>query len=150
MRESLIFHLRHHVRFYLAALLGMLAFVAARRTGNPFPLAVAGDVLEAGLAQAKATLGVRAEIGTQAFAELLEKQAELSTQLGEKIRERAQEFSALAAEVQESVGSFAVAATHPARSENGRHAARTAAPENHGRAGRARHLRVVQTYGGAP
>jgi len=55
-----------------------------------FQYAVAGDVLEAGLAQAKATLGARAAIGTQAVAELLEKQAELSTQLSEKIRERAQ------------------------------------------------------------
>ena len=92
-----------------------------------FQYAVAGDVLEAGLAQAKATLGARAAIGTQAMAELLEKQAELSTQLGEKIRERAHEFSALAAEVQESVGSFAAAATHRARAENGRHASRKAA-----------------------
>jgi len=87
-----------------------------------FQYAVAGDVLEAGLAQAKAALGARAAIGTQAMAELLEKQAELSTQLSEKIRERAQEFSTLAAEVQESVGSFAAAATHRARAENGRHA----------------------------
>jgi hypothetical protein len=92
-----------------------------------FQYAVAGDVLEAGLAQAKATLGTRAAIGTQAIAELLEKQAELSTQLSEKIRERAQEFSALAAEVQDSVGSFAAAATHRARGENGRHASRKAA-----------------------
>jgi len=95
-----------------------------------FQYAVAGDVLEAGLAQAKATLGVRAAIGTegtQALAELLEKQAALSTQLSEKIRERAQEFSALAAEVQESVGSFATAAAHRARAENGRHASRKAA-----------------------
>ena len=92
-----------------------------------FQYAVAGDVLEAGLAQAKATLGARAAIGTQAIAELLEKQAELSTQLSEKIRERAQEFSALAAEVQESVGSFAAAAEHRARAENGRHASRKAA-----------------------
>ena len=92
-----------------------------------FQYAVAGDVLEAGLAQAKATLGARAAIGTPAVAELLEKQAELSTQLSEKIRERAQEFSALAAEVQESVGSFAAAAEHRARAENGRHASRKAA-----------------------
>jgi len=92
-----------------------------------FQYAVAGDVLEAGLAQAKATLGARAAIGTQAVAKLLEKQAELSTQLSEKIRERAQEFSALAAEVQESVGSFAAAAEHRARAENGRHASRKAA-----------------------
>jgi hypothetical protein len=75
-----------------------------------FNYAVAGDVLEAGLAQAKATLGVRTAIGSQAIADLLEKHAEIGTQLTEKIKERAQEFSALAAEVQESVGSFAAAA----------------------------------------
>jgi hypothetical protein len=92
-----------------------------------FQYAVAGDVLEAGLAQAKATLGARPAFGTQAIVELLEKQAELSTQLSEKIRERAHEFSTLAAEVQESVGSFAAAATHRARAENGRHASRKAA-----------------------
>ena len=92
-----------------------------------FQYAVAGDVLEAGLAQAKATLGMRAAMNTEAIAELLEKQAELSTQLSEKIRDRAQEFSALAAEVQESVGSFAAAAAHRAKAENGRHAARKAA-----------------------
>ena len=102
---------------------GLLAFERFAR----FQYAVAGDVLEAGLAQAKATLGARAAIGTQAIAELLEKQAELSTQLSEKIRERAQEFSALAAEVQDSVGAFAAAATHRARAGNGRHAARKAA-----------------------
>ena len=37
-----------------------------------FNYAVAGDVLEAGLAQAKATLGARSAFGTQAIAELLE------------------------------------------------------------------------------
>ena len=92
-----------------------------------FQYAVAGDVLEAGLAQAKATLGMRADIGTQAIAELLERQAELSTKLSEKIRERAQEFSTLAAEVQESVGSFAAAATHRARGNGRAHSGRKAA-----------------------
>ena len=93
-----------------------------------FQYAVAGDVLEAGLAQAKATLGVRTALGTRAVAELLEKQAELGTQLSEKIRERAEEFSTLAAEVQESVGAFAAAANHRARAGNGRsHAARKSA-----------------------
>jgi hypothetical protein len=93
-----------------------------------FHYAVAGDVLEAGLAQAKATLGVRTAFGTQAIAELLEKQAELGTQLSEKIRERAEEFSTLAAEVQESVGSFAAVANQRARGNNGRaHAGRKAA-----------------------
>lgn len=43
MRESIAFHLRHHVRFYSAALFGLLVFFAARRAGNPFPLAAAGD-----------------------------------------------------------------------------------------------------------
>ncbi|HYB34218.1 MAG TPA: phasin family protein [Steroidobacteraceae bacterium] len=75
-----------------------------------FHYAVAGDVLEAGLAQAKAALSARAAVGTQAIADLLQKQAELGTQLSEKLRARAQEFSALAAEVQESVGSFAAEA----------------------------------------
>jgi len=49
-----------------------------------FHYAVAGDVLEASLAQAKATLGVRTAFGTQAIAEMLEKQAELGTQLTER------------------------------------------------------------------
>jgi len=84
-----------------------------------FHYAVAGDVLEASLAQAKATLGVRTAFGTQAIAEMLEKQAELGTQLSEKIRERAEEFSTLAAEVQESVGSFAAFET-PRRRPRGR------------------------------
>jgi hypothetical protein len=92
-----------------------------------FQYAVAGDVLEAGLAQAKATLGMRSAMNTQVIAELLETQAELSTQLSDKIRARAQEFSALAAEVHESVGSFAAAAEHRARAENGRHTSRKAA-----------------------
>jgi hypothetical protein len=93
-----------------------------------FHYAVAGDVLEASLAQAKATLGVRTAFGTQAIAEMLEKQAELGTQLSEKIRERAEEFSTLAAEVQESVGSFAAVANQRARGNNGRaHAGRKAA-----------------------
>jgi hypothetical protein len=87
-----------------------------------FNYAVAGDVLEAGLAQAKATLGARAAIGTQTIADLFEKQAEIGTQLSEKIKERAQEFSALTAEVQESVGSFAAAAANRAS-----HAAKKAA-----------------------
>jgi predicted phage-related endonuclease len=72
-----------------------------------FHYAVAGDVLEAGLAQAKAVFGARAAVGTEAIAELLQKQAELGTQLSEKLKARAQEFSTLTAEVQESVGSLA-------------------------------------------
>jgi phasin protein len=90
-----------------------------------FNYAVAGDVLEAGFAQAKATLGARSSFGTQAFTQLLEKQSELGTQLSEKIRERAQEFSTLAAEMQESVGSFAAASAHRSRG-NGRSARKSA------------------------
>jgi hypothetical protein len=92
-----------------------------------FNYAVAGDVLEASFAQAKATLGARAAFGTQAFADLLEKQAELGTQLSEKIHERAQEFSSIAAEVQDSVGSFAAAATHRGRGNGRSHSGRKAA-----------------------
>ena len=72
-----------------------------------FHYAVAGDVLEAALAHTRATFGTRAAVGTQVVAELLQKQAEVGTQLSEKLRARAQEFSALAAEVQESVGAMA-------------------------------------------
>jgi hypothetical protein len=80
-----------------------------------FNYAVAGDYLEAGLAHAKAALSARAAVGTQAVADLLAKQAELSNQLSEKLRARAQEFSTLASDVQESVSSFAAdAATRAA------------------------------------
>jgi predicted phage-related endonuclease len=72
-----------------------------------FNYAVAGDVLDAGLAQTRAALGVRASAGTQVIAELLQKQSEIGAQLNEKMKARAQEFSSLAAEVQQSVGSFA-------------------------------------------
>jgi hypothetical protein len=80
-----------------------------------FNYAVAGDVLEASLAQASATLGTRAAQGTQAIADLLQRQAELGNQLSEKLRARAAEFSALAVAVQESVGSFAQAASQRAK-----------------------------------
>jgi hypothetical protein len=72
-----------------------------------FNYAVAGDVLEAGLAQTQAVIGVRAAAGSQAITELLHKQAEIGTQLGEKMKARAQEFSSLATEVQQSVGAYA-------------------------------------------
>ncbi|HYB65948.1 MAG TPA: phasin family protein [Steroidobacteraceae bacterium] len=75
-----------------------------------FNYAVAGDYLEAGLAHARAALSARAAVGTQAVADLLGKQAELSNQLSEKLRVRAQEFSTLASEVQESVSNFAAEA----------------------------------------
>jgi phasin family protein len=72
-----------------------------------FHYAVAGDYLDAGLAQAKVALSTRAAIGTQAVADLLTKQAELSSQLSDRLRARAQEFSNLASEVHESVSNFA-------------------------------------------
>jgi dihydroxyacetone kinase len=79
-----------------------------------FNYAVAGDVLEAGLAHSRAALGVRASAGTQVIAELLQKQAEIGTQLGEKMKARAQEFSSLAAEAQQSVGTYAAEAANRA------------------------------------
>ena len=50
-----------------------------------------------------------------AIADLLQKQAELGTHLSEKLKARAQEFSTLTAEVQESVGNFAADAANRAR-----------------------------------
>jgi dihydroxyacetone kinase len=79
-----------------------------------FHYAVAGDVLEASLAQAQAAFGVRAAAGTQVIADLLKKQAELGTQLSDKLRARAQEFSTLAGEVQESMDSLLADATRRA------------------------------------
>ena len=79
-----------------------------------FHYAAAGDCLEAGLAQAKALLSAKAAVGTEAIADLLARQAELGTQLSERLRARAQEFSSLATEVQESVSSFAADAANRA------------------------------------
>jgi hypothetical protein len=50
------------------------------------------------------------------IADLLQRQAELGAQLSEKLKARALEFSALAAEVQDSVGSFGTEAVHRGRS----------------------------------
>jgi len=79
-----------------------------------FNYAVAGDYLEAGLAHAKAALTARAAVGTQAVADLFAKQAELGNQLSEKLRARAQEFSSLASDVQESVSNLATDAANRA------------------------------------
>jgi hypothetical protein len=84
-----------------------------------FNYAVAGDVIEAGLAHTRAALGARTTAGTQVIAELLQKQAEIGTQLGEKMKARAQEFSSLAAEVQQSVGSYASEAANRASAATG-------------------------------
>jgi hypothetical protein len=66
-----------------------------------FNYAVAGDYLEAGIAHAQAALGAKTP------TELLAKQTELGSRLGEKLRARVQELSALATEVQGSVATFA-------------------------------------------
>jgi hypothetical protein len=66
-----------------------------------FQYAVAGDYLEAGIAQTQATLAAKT------FPELLAKQTELGSKLSEKLRTRAQEFATLASEVQGSVTTFA-------------------------------------------
>jgi hypothetical protein len=66
-----------------------------------FQYAVAGDYLDAGIAQAQATLVAKTP------ADLISKQTELTTHLGEKLRARAQEFATIASEVQGSVTSFA-------------------------------------------
>jgi hypothetical protein len=72
-----------------------------------FQYAVAGDLLEAGLAHTRNAIGARSAGGAQLIAELLQKQAEVGTQLSERLKARAEEFSALAAEAQASAGSFA-------------------------------------------
>jgi phasin family protein len=61
-----------------------------------YQFAVAGDYLEWSLAQAKAALSV------QTPADFVSKQVELTTALSEKLRSRAQEFVALAADAQKS------------------------------------------------
>ena len=69
-----------------------------------FQYAIAGDYLESGLAQAQAAFGAKSA------TELLSKQAELGTQLGEKLRTRAQEFATLASEAQGTCNQFATEA----------------------------------------
>jgi hypothetical protein len=66
-----------------------------------FQYAVAGDWLEAGIAYTHAALEVKTP------AELLAKQTEVNTRLGEKLRTRAQEFASIATEVQGSATRFA-------------------------------------------
>jgi phasin family protein len=75
-----------------------------------FQYAVAGDWLDAGIAHAQAALAVKTP------AELLAKQTELNTRLGDKLRARAQEFATIASEVQGSVTSFATETANRASS----------------------------------
>jgi hypothetical protein len=56
--------------------------------------AVAGDVLESGLARVNATFIASSP------SELLNKQTELSTQLADKLRARAEEFATVTSEIQ--------------------------------------------------
>lgn len=56
--------------------------------------AVAGDVLESSLAR------VHASFAATTASELMSKQSELHSQLVEKLRERAQEFSTVTSEIQ--------------------------------------------------
>jgi hypothetical protein len=56
--------------------------------------AVAGDVLESGLARVNATFAAATP------SELLSRQTELSTALAEKLRTRAEEFAAVTSEIQ--------------------------------------------------
>jgi len=56
--------------------------------------AVAGDVLESGLAR------VNASFGAATPGELFNKQSELTSQLAEKLRARAEEFATMTSEVQ--------------------------------------------------
>jgi hypothetical protein len=69
-----------------------------------FQYAVVGDCLEAGIAQTQAALAAKT------LPDLLNKQTELGSKLGEKLRARAQEFATLTSEVQGSVAAFATEA----------------------------------------
>jgi hypothetical protein len=66
-----------------------------------FQHAVLGDYIEAGISQAQAALAAKSPI------DLMVKQVELGSQLGDKLRHRAQEFSSLASEAQGTVATFA-------------------------------------------
>jgi len=70
-----------------------------------YQYAVAGDILEHGLAQAKAVAA--AKTPTELFA----KQSELGSRLTEQLRARAQEFSAIASETQTVLNQFFTDAT---------------------------------------
>jgi hypothetical protein len=83
------------------------AFKALERFAR-FQYAVAGDYLDASIAHAQAALAVKTP------GELLAKQTEVGTRLGDKLRSRVQEFATLATEVQGSMTSFATEAAQRA------------------------------------
>jgi len=60
--------------------------------------AVAGDLLDAGLARVNATLSATSPM------ELISKQGDLNSQFVDKLRNRAQEFATVASEIQSQVG----------------------------------------------
>jgi hypothetical protein len=66
-----------------------------------FQYAVAGDYLEAGIAQTEAAFSSKTP------GDLLAKQTELSARLSDKLRARAEEFATIATEAHGSVTSFA-------------------------------------------
>lgn len=70
--------------------------------------AVAGDLLESGLARVNATLSATSP------TELFSKQGDLNSQFVDKLRTRAQEFATVASEMQAQVGQLAAKAV-PAR-----------------------------------
>jgi hypothetical protein len=74
--------------------------------------AVAGDVLESGLARVNATLAAATA------GELLTKQTELTTQFTDKLRARAEEFATVTSEIQSKItqlGTEIAAKAVPAR-----------------------------------
>jgi hypothetical protein len=66
-----------------------------------FQYAVLGDYIDAGICHAQAALAAKNPL------DLMVKQVELGSQLSEKLRGRAQEFSTLASEAQGTVANFA-------------------------------------------
>lgn len=66
-----------------------------------FQHAVLGDLIDAGISHAQAALTAKNPL------DLAVKQVELGSQIGDKLRGRAQEFSTLASEAQGTVANFA-------------------------------------------
>ncbi|MGH8297661.1 MAG: phasin family protein [Steroidobacteraceae bacterium] len=66
-----------------------------------FQHAVLGDYIDAGICHAQAALTAKNPL------DLMVKQVELGSHLGDKLRNRAQEFSSLASEAQGTVATFA-------------------------------------------
>jgi Phasin protein len=89
------------------------AFKAVERFAR-VQYAVAGDYLESGLAQAHAAFGAETPV------ELLSKQAEFGGQLTEKLRARAEEFTSLAYETQETLAKVVTEFTTKAAASTGK------------------------------